>query len=118
MIETDASGNVVERQTGGTMQTISASVDVNFVHATSKSSGSAAGDFDFRKDGFVFFDDPGHYSDCAEVIEFATRVNRDDETGFGDIAKMRDGAKYARAFQRKASDLMTRHDPTLKDYIL
>ena len=101
MVETDASGNLPEQSSEGVNQTILSGVDVNFVPWNPLIREAP----DFQKDGFVFFDETEHYSDSAEIKEFADMANSNADLEIGDIAKNH-GKQYARAFQSKAAQLL------------
>ena len=101
MVETDASGNLPEQSSEGINQTILSGVDVNFVPWNPLIREAP----DFQKDGFVFFDETEHYSDSAEIKEFADMANSNADLEIGDIAKNH-GKQYARAFQSKAAQLL------------
>jgi len=112
MIQTDSSGNVIEKASDGIMQTVLAGVDVDFVPWSAKDKP------DFKRDGFAFFDEEAHYSRSPVVSEFATLANSNkSDLEIGDIAKVY-GVRYARAFQREAVKLLYRHEPSLKDHAI
>jgi phytanoyl-CoA hydroxylase len=110
MVETDASGNVLEQSSGGIMQTVSAVADVDFFPwMSSEGKGS------FKRDGFAFFDEPSHFSDSDAIMELAAMANADGLTA-GDLGKA--NKAFERAFQSKAAELIRKHDPTLADLIM
>jgi len=96
------------------MQTVLADVEIHLVPW----SWTAKRPMDFERDRFAFFDETEHYAECDAVNELAALANSQPDLPIGDLGKMSGGLKFERAFQRKAVELLRKHNPRLREEVI